>query len=85
MARVLGRYRGLPHRQSRQVVSYGDEEGADTLDAGISDQQHNPAAADHYRFVEESLAGRVALQVDQAALANQTLSGHERERSDDAN
>ena len=54
-------------------------------DAGIPDQQHQPAGVDDYCLVQESLAGRIVLQVDQAAPAHQTISGHERERGEDAN
>ena len=54
-------------------------------DAGDFDQQHDVASVDHRRFVQKSLASRVVLQVDQAAPANQAISGHQRERGEDAN
>ncbi len=54
-------------------------------DAGLSDQQHDLAAVDHRRAVQEPLAGGVVLQMDQAASAHQALSWHQRERGEDAN
>ncbi len=54
-------------------------------DAGLPDQQHDLAAVDHRRAVQEPLAGRIVLQMDQAASAHQAISGHQRERGEDAN
>ena len=54
-------------------------------DAGVSDQQHDLAAPDDRRPLQEPLAGRVVLQMDQAAFAHQAFSGHQRERSENAN
>ena len=52
---------------------------------GIPHQQHNTARADDRRALQESLAGGVVLQMDQATFANQEIPGHERERGEDAN
>ena len=54
-------------------------------DAGVFDQQHAVASVDHRRFVQKSLASPVVLQVDQTAPADQAISGHQRERGEDAN
>ena len=51
----------------------------------LPDQQHDAAALDHSRAVQEPLAGRAVLQVDQAAPAHQAISRHKRERGEDAN
>ena len=53
-------------------------------DAGLPDQQHGAAGVDHLRAVQEPLAGRAVLQVDQAAPAHQAFPGHQRERGEDA-
>jgi hypothetical protein len=52
----------------------------DRQDAGVSDQQHRTARPDHRRALQEPLADRVVLQMDQAAPAHQTLPRHQRER-----
>ena len=53
-------------------------------DAGVPDQQHDAASADDRRALQEPLAGRAVLQMDQAAPAHQAIPGHQRERSEDA-
>jgi hypothetical protein len=52
---------------------------------GLSDQQHQLATFDHRCLVQEPLAGRAVLQMDQTAPANQTIFGYERKRGQDAN
>ena len=42
-------------------------------DAGVFDQQHRLAAVDYRRALQEPLASRVLLQMDQAALAHQEV------------
>ncbi|MGF6979900.1 hypothetical protein QFZ94_008417 [Paraburkholderia sp. JPY465] len=51
----------------------------------LPDQQHDDAALDHRRAVQEPLAGRTVLQVDQTAPAHQAIPWHKRERRQDAN
>ena len=53
-------------------------------DADLSDQQHGIAGFADRRSLQEPLAGGAVLQMDQAASANQTLPGHQRERREDA-
>jgi len=54
-----------------------------TLD--LSDQQLCSQSRDDRSTLSATMAGRVVLQVDQAAPSDQDLSGHQRERSQDAN
>ena len=54
-------------------------------DAGVFDQQHDVASVDHRSVVQEPVAGRSVLQVDQTAPADQAISGPQRERGEDAN
>jgi hypothetical protein len=54
-------------------------------DACFSDEQHGIAGPDHRCALQEPLAGRAVLQVDQAAPAHQEVPGKQRERSQDAN
>ena len=56
----------------------------DRQDVGLPDQQHGVASADDLRALQEPLAGRTVLQMDQAASADQTLPGQQRERREDA-
>ena len=49
------------------------------MDKNLSNNGEEP------EFVQEPLAGRVVLQMDQAASAHQKVFGHQRERSQDAN
>ena len=51
----------------------------------VSDQQLSLAAASIAELVPAALAGRVVLQVDQAAPAHQGLLRHHRERRQDPN
>jgi len=52
---------------------------------GFPDQHHQSSTTDHCSLIQESLAGRVVLQVAQATPAHQAISWHERERREDAN
>ena len=70
---------------SRTLVTYPFQRPRVGQNAGVSDQQHNPVAVDHRRLVQESLAGGIVLQMDQATPAHQAFSGHKRERGEDAN
>jgi len=54
-------------------------------DAGVPHQQHRLARIDHCRAVQEPLAGRAVLQVDQAASTHQAFYRQQRERREDAN
>jgi hypothetical protein len=54
-------------------------------DAVDFDQQHDVAALDYCCVVQKPLAGRIVLQMDQAAPAHQAISGHQRERGQDTN
>ena len=46
-------------------------------DLGFLDQQHEPACARDRPALQEPLTGRVVLQMDQAASANQEVFGHQ--------
>jgi Domain of unknown function (DUF4372)/Transposase DDE domain len=70
---------------SRALATHPFQRSAIGQDAGFLDQQHRLVAVDHRRVVQEPLAGRAVLQMDQAAPAHQALFGHERERGEDAN
>ena len=52
-------------------------------DLGVPDQQHRLAGVDDRRAVQEPLAGRTVLQMDQAAPANQALLRHNGQRRKD--
>ena len=85
--RLVDRVERLLCRQglSRAFAAYPFQRPRVGQDAGVADQQHNLAAVDHRRALQKPLAGGVVLQMDQAASAHQALSGHERERGEDAN
>jgi Domain of unknown function (DUF4372)/Transposase DDE domain len=51
---------------------------------GVLDQQYDACRIDDLRAVQESLACRIVLQVDQATLAHPALLRHQRERAQDA-
>ena len=72
---------GLPRAFAARPIQ-GSRDGQDV---GISDQQHQLATADHRRAIQESLAGGIVLQMDQATSAHQAFFGHQRERGEDAN
>ena len=54
-------------------------------DFHLSDQQLSVAAIDDCSVVQKSLASRIVLQMDQAALENQEVPGQQRKRRQDAN
>src|SRR5690606_19437771 len=53
---------------TNSVQRFGEQQ-----DAGLSDQQLRTARTDDHRAVSVSLAGRVVLQMDKTAFANQGL------------
>ena len=72
-------------RLSRTSATHPIQRPCIGQDAGVSDQQHDAAAVDHCRAVQEPLASVAVLQMDKTTSAHQALSGHERERGEDAN
>ena len=72
-------------RLPRALTAYPVQRPPDSKDVDLLDQQHGLAALNHCSFVQESLAGRVVLQMDQTAPSHQEVSGQQRERSKDAN
>ena len=64
-------------------VKFKDQESGKTLVFLTHNMTLPPL--DHRRLVQEPLADRVVFQVDQAAPAHQAISGHSRERGEDAN
>ena len=70
---------------SRAFAARAFQGSRDRQKLDIPDQQHDLASVDHRCTVQEPLAGGVVLQVDQAALANQEISGHQSERGEGAN
>ena len=54
-------------------------------DSHLLDQQFCSAPADNRSALQESLAGRIVLQVDQTAPSHEEVFGQQRERSQDAN
>jgi len=69
----------------RLFEAYTFQRRAKWQDAHTSDQQFCLAAVDYCRPLQESLASRIVLQMDQAALENQEVLGQQRERRQDAN
>ena len=69
----------------RLFEAYTFQRRAKWQDAHTSDQQFCLAAVDYCCPLQESLASRIVLQMDQAALENQEILGQQRERRQDAN
>jgi len=71
-------------RLPRAVAAYPFQRPGIWQDAGVPDQQYRFARPDHRRALQEPLASRTVLQVDQAASAHQAFHRQQRECSEDA-
>ena len=78
--RVL-RHATLP----RELEAHSIQRCRERQDAHLPDQQLCLAAADFPSTLQEPLASRIVLQMDQAAPENQEVPGQQRERRQDAN
>ena len=56
---------------ARALAAHQVHGTADGKGTGLSDQHHDTASVDHHCLVEEPVAGRFVLQMDQAAPAYQ--------------
>src|SRR5450759_5874825 len=74
-----------PPRLSREAASHSLSRCANQSTTRLSHQQLQPATTDYCPTVSQPLAGRVVLQMDQAALAHQEFLRHFRERLADSN
>ena len=72
-------------RLSRTSASRAIQRPGLGKDTCVLDQQHGVSRHRHCPALQEPLAGGAVLQVDQTAPANQEVSGHQRERGEDAN
>jgi len=84
-ARSYDTVRLLGQSVSRTPAAHPFQRSRVGQDPGVSDQQYELACVGNLRVVQEPMASRIVLQVDQATPAHQTFSGNQRERSQDAN
>ena len=78
-----GFYISQDYPEQLRRIRFKDPESG--KDAGVPDQQHRFARIDHCRTVQEPLASRAVLQMDQAASAHQAFYRQQRECGEDAN
>ena len=78
-----GFYIAKDYPEHLRRIRFKDPESGKTLVFLTNNTALPPA--DYRRAVQELLAGRTVLQVNQATPAHQTLFGHQRERRQDAN
>ena len=78
---LKGFYPSRSYPEHLRRIRFKDEE----LDAGVFDEQHCTAALDDCRVIQEPMAGRAVLQVDQAASSHQEIPRHQRKCGEDSN
>jgi hypothetical protein len=69
----------------RELEAHSIQRCRERQDAQLPDQQLCLAAADHRITIQEPLASRIVLQMDQAAPENQEAPGKQRVRRQDTN